>query len=460
MPTITGTAGADVLTGTASDDVLVGLGGNDTLTGGPGSDWIVAGQNESDGTDTVVYLSVADSPISGPIDVVTVSGFDRFDFSALNPTSIILSHTTQNLYSVGVIQAYLTVRTATGDLQVLLDSRTGLNYLDFGFSGPMIIIGSSDHNLLDGGPGNDVVYGNGGNDYFLPHAGSDVLYGGAGQDTFAFGNGSDSPLSAFDLIADFEQGADVIEFNFSNGRPGVVRTESGGSFAFSQADSGLASLGISGLVTVGVLGVGLNGTDFSHPFYIGITILGASLHERIIGSNGTDTLDGGAGNDTVDGGSGIDRIIGGKGFDALFGGSGADTFAYTDRLDSTVAQADIIFDFVSGQEKIDLTAVRTGANDRFGIAYQGTGSFLFVDLGGEGTYDMLIQLANVHLLASDVNWGAASGAFEDRVKFGAAPEVLPGVDAVSGLSIQVDGFMPEADAAVLGAITSHQDWLV
>ena len=48
-PTITGTAGNDVLTGTGGVDVVAGLGGNDKITGKSGNDVICGG----DGTDTI-----------------------------------------------------------------------------------------------------------------------------------------------------------------------------------------------------------------------------------------------------------------------------------------------------------------------------------------------------------------------------------------------------------------------
>ncbi|MBJ7486693.1 M10 family metallopeptidase C-terminal domain-containing protein [Brevundimonas sp.] len=93
--------------------------------------------------------------------------------------------------------------------------------------------------------------------------------------------------------------------------------------------------------------------------------------------------------------------------DALFGDAGADLFVYRSVLDSMEGAADGIFGFVSGQDRIDLSGLRNSAADVFGIAYLGTGSFLFVDIGGDGYNELVIQLANTTLVASDINWGSA-----------------------------------------------------
>ena len=53
---------------------------------------------------------------------------------------------------------------------------------------------------------------------------------------------------------------------------------------------------------------------------------------------------------------------------------------------------------------MDLSPVRRGASDRFGLAYDDAGSFLFVDIGGDGYADMVIQFANATVSSSDIRW--------------------------------------------------------
>jgi hypothetical protein len=69
----------------------------------------------------------------------------------------------------------------------------------------------------------------------------------------------------------------------------------------------------------------------------------------------TDISYGGSGNDTINGNN--DIVIGVFGADLLAGGNGDDAFAYLSRADSNAAQFDTITDFVSGSDKIDLTAL-------------------------------------------------------------------------------------------------------
>ena len=421
MPTITGTTGDDVLLGTSGDDVINGLAGRDTITGGLGADWLIGLDVESIlHRDTFVYLSVADSPRAGGIDVVSLGATDVIDFSALNPTAVIMSHIGVTLTSgvpQGGIHYYLTAVTAAGDLQVRLFTNGEGSAPPTTYTGSVTVVGSEFRNFIIGGQSADALYGNGGDDYMIGSTYiaslngnavgvGDVFYGGAGRDTFAFSAFFTPPGTIPDLIADFEQGQDSIQFGSGTGIFSILRLDTGGSYAYYSAQEGT--------IAVAVPRVALNGADISSSFFQVLNIFGSTLNETLVGTDfARNLMKGEAGNDTLIGGDSNDTLVGGRGFDALFGRNGNDVFVYSNRLDSTLTEADIIFDFVSGREKIDLTAIRTGANDRFGIAYLGTGSFLFVDLGGEGTYDMLIQLANTHLLASDITWGTANGALEE-----------------------------------------------
>jgi Ca2+-binding RTX toxin-like protein len=58
------------------------------------------------------------------------------------------------------------------------------------------------------------------------------------------------------------------------------------------------------------------------------------------------------------GGSGNDWIVGGLGRDKLYGGSGADVFDFNSAQESRVgSQRDVIYDFQSGRDLIDLRGI-------------------------------------------------------------------------------------------------------
>lgn len=137
---------------------------------------------------------------------------------------------------------------------------------------------------------------------------------------------------------------------------------------------------------------------------------------------------GGSGRDTVSGNEAANRLKGGGGGDTLRGGGGADTFVYDKASDSTPTDPDVIQDFTSGTDKIDVSGALRGAGlsglaftDRFtGRAGEavlkhdpGTGlSSLAIDLKGAGNADLLIKSKGA-IKSTDVQWG------------GQAPEVQP-----------------------------------
>ena len=66
---------------------------------------------------------------------------------------------------------------------------------------------------------------------------------------------------------------------------------------------------------------------------------------------------GGSGDDELIGNQVSNRLTGGAGADRLHGGGGADTFVYTRVSDSPMESPDILEDFVSGVDKIDLSGL-------------------------------------------------------------------------------------------------------
>lgn len=70
---------------------------------------------------------------------------------------------------------------------------------------------------------------------------------------------------------------------------------------------------------------------------------------------------GGTGADRLIGNHADNRLTGGLGQDTLTGGLGKDTFVYNDASESTQQRPDLISDFTSGQDKIDVSAALQAA---------------------------------------------------------------------------------------------------
>jgi VCBS repeat-containing protein len=144
----------------------------------------------------------------------------------------------------------------------------------------------------------------------------------------------------------------------------------------------------------------------------GVTAYGGTGNDIINGGNGPDQLYGGSGNDQIFGGNGPDTIYGGSGNDnplngqsagdTIIGGYGADTIdcglndnamdivKYLSVLDTN----DTVNNFVSGQDKIDLSAIDSGNGGNGVFAWAGG------DIGGQ------------YVVAHGVSWHATGGNVE------------------------------------------------
>ncbi|WP_395650153.1 M10 family metallopeptidase C-terminal domain-containing protein [Brevundimonas sp.] len=410
-----GSEGADVMVGSVYADPIVGNGGNDILTGGRGADAISGGT----GADIFVYTSALDSNQTNGYDNLYdfETGVDLVDLRALGTTSINMIRTENGSTFVFAV-------TASGNFLTTANGRA-INGRDIMFGGNhgITMVGSSQADSLIGTIIGDVFVGGGG---------GDAIGGGGGADVYIYQSAAESnQTTGFDNLYDFETGSDVIDLRaLGTTSITLIRSDSGGTFIFAQTPTG------DFLTTAGATAV--NGRDILYGSNHGTYMIGSNNADILLGSSLADPIFGGAGNDT---------LVGRGGADVLVGEGGADTFVYEAASDSSVAAADTIVGFVSGVDKIDLRFIRTGSSDVFGIAYSGGASFLFVDLGGNGTNDMLIQLQSVTLATSDIVWSFQSGALEaqDKALLQAmadddvtGPPDLFGLNGSIGLSI--DGF--------------------
>lgn len=189
---LNGDAGGDTLLGGNGDDRLSGGGGNDTLDGGAGDDVMEGGA----GADTYIVDSLGDTVIED-----ADSGRDTVQTDL---TEYTLSENVEDLVLTGFSADDTEVFSGTGNAadNEIRGSEINDNSLS-GLAGDDILIGGDAQDALQGGADDDVLIGG---------AGGDILTGGAGSDVFYFGALEDSRTASGDVISDFVQGEDFIEF--------------------------------------------------------------------------------------------------------------------------------------------------------------------------------------------------------------------------------------------------------
>ncbi len=77
--------------------------------------------------------------------------------------------------------------------------------------------------------------------------------------------------------------------------------------------------------------------------------------DTLFGGVGDDTLTGGFGNDVLEGGAGIDILTGNDGGDFFFFGAPSDGVAVSSNIAFQFGGQDVITDFVSGTDKIEIS---------------------------------------------------------------------------------------------------------
>ncbi len=254
-------------------------------------------------------------------------------------------------------------------------SRSGTGTYTLSVSTPAV-------NTMDGTARDDNLIGTLGTDYIDGGAGNDTLDGGAGVDTLIGGTGNDTYL--------LDIRADVVIEAAGAGVDTIVTQVS------RTLDANVENLVLAGGATIG------NGNE---------------LDNLITGNALNNTLEGRAGNDTLDGGVGVDTLM---------GGAGNDTFVFRSTADSgvTLGNWDVITDFLSGTDRIDLSGIDANegvaGNQAFASLVVGgtfSGAFanpgdlyfdtdahvLYANTDGDVQADFAIQLTGVNaLLVSDL----------------------------------------------------------
>jgi len=342
----TGSAFADALTGNTAANTLMGLAGNDTLNGGAGHDILDGGAGVDVmigglGNDTFVVDDAADT-----VTEVAGEGTDTVQASI----SYVLGDNIETL-------------TLTGAAAIDGTGNTLANTLT----------GNAEANVLTGGGGNDSLDGGAGADTLLGGDGNDTLVGGLGADAMSGGIGNDSYT--------VDDAADTIEELSGEGTDSVSASVTYGLSAH-----------VENLTLSGSAAINGSGNDLAN------VLTGNSGNNQLSGGDGNDTLTGGNGADTLLGGIGNDLLTGGVGLDILTGGDEDDTFDFNATTETAVLllNADLITDFVQGDDLIDLSGIdastSTSGNNAFSFvgtsAFTGLGQARYAQLEGETVVEL------------------------------------------------------------------------
>ena len=349
---IVGNEQANKLFGLDGDDNLDGRAGDDLLDGGTGVDAMAGGT----GNDRYI-VDHAD-------DIVT-----EFEGEGTDMVESSVSHTLR----ANVENLVLTGAAAAG-------IGNGLDN---------VITGNASANSLSGGAGNDTLSGGAGDDVLDGGTGADAMTGGTGDDSYVVdeagdsvielaGEGTDTVSSGISYTLGTHVENLILTGSAVSGTGnGLANSITGNTFANvldggTGADTMAGGLGgdlyfvdDSGDLVVELAGEGADtvSSSVSHTLAANVEDLlltggavdgiGNARDNRITGNAVANVLDGGDGNDRLTGGDGVDRMT---------GGAGGDTFVGEINATKVVGKngpvsLDLILDFSSGSDKIDLSGI-------------------------------------------------------------------------------------------------------
>ncbi len=414
---LTGVAFANVNAGSGADVLSVstigGVGVNNYfVTLGAGADVIQLAVGTTAAASTEATAIARNSTVS---DFEVGNGGDRFEMSNfLNLGTLAGSYTANsNAFNSGHLRlvqsgtdlllqtdrdgaaatfGFVTVFTITGGYT------GGFTAFNFdGFIGNLTLTGVGALNeTLTGATGNDVLSGGDGNDRLFGLDGNDTLDGGNGNDRLFGGNGDDTLIGGL--------GTDTA--NYSEATAGVT---------VSLAAAGAQVTGGAGADT-------LSGIENLTGSMSDDTLSGDGAANQIIGLNGNDTIDGAGGSDL------------------MFGGFGTDTFVF-----GAAHGADTVGDFVSGSDKLDLSAYFGIFADVQAATTQVGADTLITTAGGTIT---LTGFTAANLVAGDVILGVSQQPL--KVVADILPMIFVEDISVGGIDYSVDN-----DTAVFEWGQSH-----
>jgi Ca2+-binding RTX toxin-like protein len=324
-----GNALENLLTGGGGNDVLrLHDGGSDTARGLGGNDILFYGaaltgtdvNDGGEGVDTLVLQGAYAALVLGAASLVGIEGISLQSGSMVRWGG---SGADRHDYALTTVQA----NVAPGQ-QLRVNAQSLLAGEDFSFDGSAETDGG--RFLLYGGFGTDILTGGTGNDIFFFEAGrlgaSDRVIGGGGNDAVVVSGGGGAGVARVTVESGTLSGVEALSLN---GR-------------FASAPESAPSYEV----------VLKNGNVASGATLI---VNGSSLGEaQALSFDGSAVADGRL---RIFGGAGGDVLRGGTSGDSLTGGEGADLFRYGSAAESTFLAPDLIEDFRSGTDRIDLSLI-------------------------------------------------------------------------------------------------------
>ena len=371
---LSGVASATINAGSGADIVSISMRGvttvnNYQITLGSGADIIQFGVGSAAGQTDVATTArtnrVTDFQVGDAGDKFEMTNFLNLGLTGYTANSnafadghlrLVQSGTDLLLQSdrdgVGATNSFVTIFAISNGYT------GGFTAFNFdGFIGDLNLTGIGALNeKLTGATGNDTLNGGDGNDKLIGLAGNDTLDGGNGDDYLRGGSGTNTLIGGI--------GNDTV--------------------AYSDVGSGVTvSLAIAGAQVTGASTDTLSGIE---------NLTGSAFADNLTGDGLANILSGDAGDD---------MLAGGAGDDTLFGGSGLDTFVF-----ASGTGHDSVGDFVSGSDKLDLSAFFTSFA-AVQAATHDVGGNAVIDLGG-GNDVTLSGFLTAMLQSGDVIVGSAA----------------------------------------------------
>jgi Ca2+-binding RTX toxin-like protein len=381
--TLTGTAGDDFMEGLAGDDFVQGLGGNDTISGMDGRDGLDGGSGNdsmSGGAGDDSFYMLLSSSSYGNDTIDGGAGRDWVAITGNFPSAALVVDLAAGTMSGGGFATDSAVLVSIEDV-------SGTRFADR-------MSGDAFDNGFFGADGNDTLDGAAGNDNLQGGAGNDSLTGGAGSDFFRAEDGNDTQLGG-------DGNDEFLQSDFGGSSPGADVIDGGAGTDWIRYDVGSVQSGIVVDLGNGTLsGGGASGTGSA----------ALSSIENVTGSALADLIRGDSNANSLNGSGGADTLAGGMGRDTVAGGLGADGFLFDTAPNST--NWDLITDFVSGVDKIQLDANVMSALGTTGNFEAGDGRFFagnVANSGGDADDRVIYNTATGQLYYdSDGNGAAAS----------------------------------------------------
>lgn len=302
--TITGNANNNVINGLEGNDSLLGMGGKDSMDGGLGNDTLDGGM----GNDTLLG-GLGDDSLSGGMGVNSMtggSGVDTFLIGEAATDAItdlgVGGNDNLKVCKSGAVTATLGANWTAGS-DTYSNGIANITTAGFGIDLSGVYSGSKGFNItVTGTAASQSIKGSNFNDKITGSTGADLIKGGGGFDILDGGAGNNDTADYSD-----KQGSVVVTLNQAN------QTQVTVDGYFEDIISNI---------------------------------------ENLVGGNGNDSLTGDASANILSGGNGNDTLSGGSSNDTLTGGDGNDMFVFNT---ATASNIDTIIDFVSGQDKIQLS---------------------------------------------------------------------------------------------------------